>query len=98
MALRGITKNPNLGLIAGLGPGFSNLQDAIARQFGGNAIQSVGLLGPGNTIRTPEIARILGLPEFQTFPDLMLALSRISLQEGFEDRIFSRLPGLSGTF
>ena len=88
--LRGIPKNPNLGLTAGLGPGFSNLQNVIARQFGGNAIQSVGLLGPGNTVRTPEIARVLGLPEFLTFPDLQLALSRISGQADprFPGRIF----------
>ncbi len=88
--LRGITKNPNLGLIAGLGPGFSNLQNAIARQLGGNAIQSVGLLGPGTTVRNPELAAVLGLPEFQTFPDLLLALSRISGQADprFPDRIF----------
>ena len=71
--LRGITKNPNLGLIAGLGPGFSNLENAIARQR-----------GPQSMIGNPALAAILGirLAGLQGLPGLLAALGGVGFQAG----------------
>jgi len=77
--IRGITKNPNLGLIAGLGPGFSNLQSVIARQ----PLNIGSGLGPGSGLN-PALAAILGirLAGLQGLPGLLAALGGVGFQAG----------------
>jgi len=71
--LTGLTQTPNLGLIAGLGPGFSNLENVIGRQ-----------LGPQNIVGNPALAAILGirLAGLQGLPGLLAALGGVGFQAG----------------